>query len=128
MIVNPSVTTLKYKAKEEDIDINLLTDFHLCLSISSNELSVVVINTKNGKCLLGEKYEFESSQNANGLVNCLAEVYDDHHLLKAGFWGKITISIVNNNFTFIPNSLFEEKNPEKVNNQNRLRKNYPLPP
>jgi hypothetical protein len=110
MITNSSITHLKYKVIEENIDINLLANFHLCLSISSSELSIVVTDQSHGKCLIAEKHCFDPTNTVDGLIHCLEEVYDNHHLLKAGFWGKITVAIVNNKFTFIPNSLLDKDN------------------
>ncbi len=109
MIATPS-TKLKYKAKDALIDINHLTDYHLTILIAQEELSISIVNSKNNRCLLAEKHTF--NKNNTALTSC-EEIIEDHHLLKAGFWGQVTVAIANNNFTLVPNSLFEDENKEQ---------------
>lgn len=113
MILNPATTELKYRVKDDLIDIDQLMNYHLSVLIAKNEISISVVNSINNRCLLGEKHSFSEGNSTSALINACEEVFEDHHLLKAGFWGKITVAIANNNFTLIPNSLYDKDNIEK---------------
>ena len=110
MILNPASTELKYRVKDELIDINNLMNYHLAILIARNELSISVVDSKNNRCLLGEKHTFSEGNNIQAVLNACNQVFEDHHLLTAGFWGQITVAITNNSFTLVPNSLFDENN------------------
>ena len=113
MILHPATTELKYRAKDDVIDIDQLMDYHLSILVAKNELSISVVNSSNNRCLLGEKHTFSEGNNIQAVIHACDQVFEDHHLLKAGFWGQITVAVANNSFTLVPNSLFEENNKSK---------------
>jgi hypothetical protein len=113
MILNPATTKLKYAVKDDLIDIDHLMDYHLSLLIAKNELSISVVNSKNNRCLLGEKHTFSEGNNIQAVIHACDQIFEDHHLLKAGFWSQITVAITNNSFTLVPNSLFDKANKSK---------------
>lgn len=113
MILNTATTELKYAVKDEAIDIDQLMDYHLSILLSKNELSISVVHYKTNRCLLGEKHTFAEGNNIQAVLHACDEVFEEHHLLKAGFWGQITVAIANNSFTLVPNSLFEPDNKTK---------------
>jgi len=110
MILNPATSKLKYSVKDDSIDIDQLMNYRLSILIAKNELSVSIIDAKNNRCLSAEKHTFEEGYNIQALLHVCDEIFEDHHLLKAGFWGQIVVAITNNSFTLVPNSLFEEDN------------------
>mgnify|MGYP003685655691 CR=1 FL=1 len=113
MILNSSTTEVKYAIKDELIDIDQLMDYNLSILLSKNELSISVVHSKTNRCLLGEKHSFSEGNNIQAVLHACDEVFEAHHLLKAGFWGQITVAITNNIFTLVPNSLFEPDNKTK---------------
>ena len=110
MILNPATSELKYRAKDQMIDIDQLMDYHLSILVAKNELSISVVNSKINRCLLGEKHTFSEGNNTQALLHACDQIFDEHHLLKAGFWGQITVAVANNSFTLVPNSLFKKEN------------------
>lgn len=113
MILNTTTTELKYSVKDELIDIDHLMDYHLSILISKTELSLSVVNSRTNRCLLAEKHSFPEGNNVQAVIHACDEIFENHHLLQAGFWGQINVAVANNSFTLVPNSLFEANNKSK---------------
>lgn len=54
-----------------------------------------------------EDYIFENPLSAIDYIQQLENLYEDHWLLKAGFWKSIKLSVKNLKFSLVPASLFE---------------------
>lgn len=100
------------KVKDQKFDIDRIAEYGLFLQISDTDFEFCVIDIKENKCLLVESFEFRTVFNSQQLIAQLELLYDDHHLLKVGFWHSITLGVKNNKFSLIPKSLFNNDNIE----------------
>ena len=112
-MISESTARLKFKVKVDEIDIDQLMHYHLILSVAANEFTICVIDTLSKRCLLGEKHSFELGNSTENLTLICDRIIEDHHLLKARFWKKITVAYASQNFTLIPNDLIEDENLSK---------------
>lgn len=109
---NVSLVASTYKQKiairDERFDIEKLADYTLCLQISDHDFNVCAIDKRENRCLLVEQYEIDQIYSAAQIIEQLELIYDDHHVLQAGYWGNIIVAFKNKKFSFIPASLFDE--------------------
>lgn len=108
-MVETSTFSLKYKVKVDDIDIDQLMNYHLLISLSEKGMSVSVIDTISKRCLLGEKYSFNSHEEEQ-IMDTVSNIIEDHHLLNARFWNKVTVSYSSPKFTLVPHDLVDKDN------------------
>lgn len=105
-------TTISYKiikkVKDDKFDVDALHHYNLSLLIGIRDLQVCVVDTRSNRCLLLEDYVLAKVSSYSELVETLKNLFDDHHLLKAGFWKTTKIAVKNNKFSFIPIPLFDE--------------------
>ncbi len=103
---------LTNKIKDQKFDIDKISDYGLFIQVSDQDFEFCVIDIKENKCLLVESFDINTVFNTQQLLQQLELLYDDHHLLKVGFWHSITVGIKNNKFSLIPRSLFDNNNIE----------------
>lgn len=105
-----STTTAGYKlikkVKDAKFDVDNLHQYNLLIQIGVRDLQVSVVDSSNNKVLLLEDFVLPSVKTYSELKNTLAEIFEEHHLLMAGFWKSVRISIKNNKFSLVPSSLF----------------------
>lgn len=101
------------REKDPAFNIDLLFQYSLGIIIDYNDLQLCVMDKKNSKCLLFERYELMSVSNNDQLVEQVKEIYDNHHLLQAGYWKSISVAFRNHKFTLLPKSLFSENTKEE---------------
>lgn len=105
-----STTTAGYKlikkVKDAKFDVDNLHQYNLLIQIGVRDLQVSIIDSSNNQVLLLEDYVLPSVKTYTELKNMLAGLFEDHHLLTAGFWKTVRISIKNNKFSLVPSSLF----------------------
>jgi hypothetical protein len=97
------------KIKDDQFNVDLIFQYDLSMQISNEFFRLCIVDTEKNKCLLLEEYEFTSVFFPDQLINQLELIFDEHHLLQAGFWKSIKLSIKSKNFTLIPYSLFDEE-------------------
>jgi hypothetical protein len=56
--------------------------------------------------MLIEDYVMPDINSLDERVDCLECLFDDHHLLLAGFWNRIMVMVKNKKYSLIPTSLF----------------------
>lgn len=98
------------KVKDESFKIDNLQAYNLYLSFGEDTFEFCVIDTQSNKCILLEEYTLTGISSDNDLLAELNLIWENHHLLKAGFWKKVRVSFKNQQFTFIPNSLYSKEN------------------
>jgi len=95
------------KIKDEKFDVDQLHHYTLNLLIGYRDFQVMVVDSKTNRCLLIEDYIISNVSSYSGLVEVFEEIFDNHHILKAGFWSKVMVGIKGNKFALVPDSLFD---------------------
>lgn len=105
-----STTTAGYKLikkiKDAKFDVENLHQYNLLIQLGVRDLQVSIIDSTNNRVLLLEDYVLASVKTYKELQAMLATLFEEHHLLMAGFWKSVKISIKNNKFSLVPSSLF----------------------
>ncbi|UII32630.1 DUF3822 family protein [Fulvivirga ulvae] len=94
------------KIKDEKFDIDKLHQYNLMIQIGIRDLQIAVVDSTNNRCLLLEDYILASVKSYNALKELLATLFEEHHLLMAGFWKTVRISLKSNKFSLVPSALF----------------------
>ncbi len=104
--------TSKYKVikkvKDDRFDEELLHQYDLLIQTGPKDFQLAVIDSKDNRILVLEDYAMGNVQSHSELLLTLKDLFDDHALLKAGFWKSVKIGIKNNKFCQVPESLFVE--------------------
>ncbi|MTI39367.1 DUF3822 family protein [Fulvivirga lutimaris] len=105
-----NTTTAGYKLikkiKDAKFDVDQLHQYNLLLQVGVRDLQVSIIDSSSNRTLLLEDYVLPSVKTYKELQSNLENLFADHHLLMAGFWKTVKVSIKNNKFSLVPSSLF----------------------
>ncbi len=105
-----NTTTAGYKLikkiKDAKFDIENLHQYNLFIQIGVRDLQISIVDSSNNRVLLLEDYVLASVKTYAELKEMLAHLFADHHLLMAGFWKTVKVSVKNNKFSLVPASLF----------------------
>ncbi len=96
------------KIKDEKFDVMDLHHYNLSFQIGTRDFQLLVTDSRTNNALLLEDYILSNVASYHELTNVLEELFDNHHLLKAGFWKNIRIGFKNNKFSLVPASLFSK--------------------
>lgn len=96
------------KIKDEKFDVEDLHHYTLSIQIGTRDFQLLVTDSRKNKVLLLEDFILSSITSYKNLTENLGELFDDHHLLKVGFWKKIRICFKNNKFSLVPSALFSK--------------------
>ncbi len=96
------------KIKDKDFDVDNLHRYNLHILSGNRDLQCTVSDSETGKCLLLEDYAIAKVKTYKELVAILADLFDNHELLKAGFWKSVKVGIKNNKFALVPSKLFDK--------------------
>lgn len=97
------------KIKDDKFDVDRLHLYNLYILIGIRDVQLVVIDNSESRCLLVEDYVLAETNAYNQLIVILDSLFDDHHLLKAGFWSSVKLGLKNNKFSLVPSHLFSEE-------------------
>lgn len=97
------------KIKDTRFSIDYLQDYILLLQAGEREFQLAVIDTKTHRCLLLEHYNFFNVRNKEEYQQLIEALFEDHHLLMAGFWHSVRFAIKNLQFSLIPAALFDKE-------------------
>jgi hypothetical protein len=100
---------LSQKVKDDTFDVDLISQYNLLLQIGADSFRFCVADTTRNRCLWLEDYKFHYKLPAAQFLEQLAAIYDDHHVLKAGFWNEVKVCFKSSCFTLVPLSLFNEE-------------------
>ena len=103
---------LSAKVKDESFSIDELQHYNLYITISFHSIEFCIVSNKNNKCIYLEEYTLAQVNNQSDLLNEMKTLWENHHLLNAGFWKKVRVAYKNQHFTFIPSSLYSKENKE----------------
>jgi hypothetical protein len=96
------------KIKDDKFDIDNLHFYTLILLIGIRDFQLCVVDSRNNKCLILEDYILASIKSYGEIIGLLESIYDDHYLLKAGFWKSVRVAFKNNKFSLLPSPLFSK--------------------
>lgn len=104
-------TSISYKLikkiKDDKFNIDHLEHYHLLLQLGPRDLQVAIIDSRSNQVLLLEDYILASVKTYGEFIEVLELIFDEHHLLLAGFWKAVKISIKNGKFSLVPSPLFD---------------------
>lgn len=95
------------KIKEEKFEVDQLHNYSLNLLLGNRDFQVSVIDNRDNRCLLIEDFIISSVDSYASLINVFEDIFDNHHLLKAGFWSSVKVGFKSNKFSLVPASLFD---------------------
>ncbi|MEL6561480.1 MAG: DUF3822 family protein [Bacteroidota bacterium] len=104
--VKTSSFKLITKIKDDKFDVDNLHNYSLSLQVGIRDFQFCVTNTKDNRCLILEDYKLEDVTTVNSRLKALHKLFDNHHLLLAGFWNSIKLSIKTHKFSLIPSQHF----------------------
>ncbi|SHK47042.1 MULTISPECIES: DUF3822 family protein [Reichenbachiella] len=94
------------RVKDNRFDVDKLHDYCLLLQIGIRDIQICVTDTKDNSCLLVEDFSLLDIKTVNARLKVLASLFENHHLLKAGFWDSIKLSLKSHKFSLVPTSHF----------------------
>ena len=94
--------------KDDVLDIELLSQYHLSIGISQNELEMGIVDSENHRCLFFELIPITQNISRDAYFETLGKIFDEHPLLPAGFWGSISVFVKNQHFSLIPSEFFSK--------------------
>ncbi|MCU0318001.1 MAG: DUF3822 family protein [Amoebophilaceae bacterium] len=95
--------------RDKTLNITTLPECHLSIHISGTCFKVSCVNLVTTQCMLLEVYRLAYGH-AYQRVRSIEQLYQDHPLLVANNWSAVTLCIDNQQYTLIPQQLFQEKN------------------
>lgn len=104
---------LNIKVKDDKFSIDDIAQYNLSLQVSFDFLRICITDTAQNRCLLIEDYQIGFVRETSQLIDQLNLIFEDHHLLRAGFWKTIKVSMKGKGFSLIPNSLFDKEQARK---------------
>jgi hypothetical protein len=121
LAVSSTQFRLLRRAKDPKFNIDDLEHYNLMLQAGFSDIQLCITDTRKNRVLLMEDYVLPGVTNQVERVECLDCLFDDHHLLLAGFWNKIKVLVKNKRFSIIPKDLFVEESMEEY-----IRLNAPI--
>jgi len=94
--------------KDKKFDVDKLHQYSLSIQIGLRDFQLLVVDTSNNQCLLLEDFGLGKIESYSQLVETLKIIFNDHHVIAAGFWKSVKISIKNSKYSFIPATLFDK--------------------
>jgi hypothetical protein len=94
------------KIKDDKFDVDELHQYILSLSVGIRDFQLCITNSTNNRVLLLEDFRLEDIRTVNSRIRALKHIYENHHLLKAGFWKEVKIALKTHKFTLVPNNYF----------------------
>ena len=92
--------------RDPNFTIDDLTHYTLSLLIGRSDFQFCVIDTRENRCLMLEDYQFGSTLTSYEFNEVLFNLFENHHVLTAGFWKAVKLVIKNQKFTLLPAALF----------------------
>ncbi|MGL1885095.1 MAG: DUF3822 family protein [Reichenbachiella sp.] len=94
------------RIKDSRFDVEKLHHYCLSLQVGIRDFQICVTDTRDHSCLILEDYLLVEVKTINSRLEVLAKLFENHHLLMAGFWESIKLSLKSHKFSLVPSSLF----------------------
>ncbi|NJM25316.1 MAG: DUF3822 family protein [Bacteroidia bacterium] len=106
-------TALQYKLikkiKDERFDEEDIHHYILLINIGTRDLQTAVIDSRDHRVLLMEDFVLPTLTSYAEQEQILSGLFDNHALLRVGFWKQVKIAIKNQKFIQVPDALFAEE-------------------
>lgn len=99
---------LQKKIKDDTFDVEELHNYALSLQIGNRDLQLCVTDIRSNRLLLLEDFILEGVKTIKGRVEVIKKLFENHHLLMAGFWNSVRVSTKTHKFTLVPASHFDQ--------------------
>jgi len=99
--ISANYKTLK-KVKDEAFNVDSLQNYCLSLQIGIRDLQFCIIDTTTNKCLVVEDFIFQDVKTINTRLMVVQKLFENHHLLMAGFWHSVKVAFKSHKFSLIP--------------------------
>ncbi len=119
---NASYKLIK-KIKDDRFDEENLHQYRLLIQLGVRDFQIAVVAESDHRLLFFEDYVLGDIHSHNELLQSLKSLFEAHPILHAGFWKEVKISVKNNKFAQLPESLFEPSS-----SQDYLKFNAPIEP
>ena len=96
------------KVKDDRFDEDKIHQYHLLIQLGVKDFQIGIVDSENNQIVFFEDYVLGDLTNHHDWIDLLKSLFESHHLLQAGFWKRVQVSIKNNKFTQVPASLFIE--------------------
>ncbi len=107
------VYQLETYIKSDKFDVEDMSYYQLCLSVSNEHFRFCAVNSLDHTCLILQDFRFFARQSEDELLNTLNRIFDNDMFLKANFWKSINIIQKGQPYTLVPSKFFEETAPER---------------
>ena len=97
------------KIKDEKFDVEQLHQYGLSMQVGIRDFQFCITDVETNTCLLLEDYVLENVKTIKTRLKILASLFENHHLLMAGFWKSVKLSIKSHKFSLVPSSHFVEE-------------------
>ncbi|MBV6645133.1 MAG: DUF3822 family protein [Cyclobacteriaceae bacterium] len=98
--------TLLKRVKDERFDIDDLHHYSLSIQVGVRDFQLCVTDVRENKPLLFEDFRLDNIKTVNTRLRVLHSIFDNHHLLQAGFWSSAKLSLKTHKFSLVPVSHF----------------------
>lgn len=109
MIEKNGAYKLNKRIKDDTFNVDKISSYYLSLQVNHSLFRFCVTDTERNRCLLLEDFQLNNITSPDQLIKVLGEIYDDHHILQAGYWKSIKLAIKNPYFSLVPNALFDKE-------------------
>ena len=96
------------RGKDPKFNIDNLDHYNLLLQIGFSDFQLCITDSRDNMILLLEDYVMPGVSNQVERVECLEKIFDNHHLLLAGFWNEVKVLVKNRKFALVPSAFFIE--------------------
>lgn len=93
--------------KDDKFNVEELQHYNLSLQLGPCDFQIAVTDIRDQRCLIMESYNIPKEAD---LLPSLISIFEDHYFLKAGFWNSVKVAFINNKFSLVPYSLFDNDN------------------
>ncbi len=109
---NASYRLIK-KIKDDRFDEENLHQYRLLIQLGVRDFQIAVVAESDQRLLFFEDYVLGDIHSHTELLLSLKSLFEAHPILHAGFWKEVKISIKNNKFAQLPESLFESSSSQE---------------
>lgn len=107
--IHSATYKLVKRVKDSKFDVDQLHHYCLSMQIGIRDFQLAITDTQTNTCLLLEDYILQDVKTINARLQVLAKLFESHHLLMAGFWHSIKLSLKSHKFSLVPATHFVEE-------------------
>jgi hypothetical protein len=97
------------KIKDDRFDEDHIHQYDLLIQLSVRDFQIAIVDCSDGRVLYFEDYVLGDLTSHQELLTLFQTLFESHPVLQAGFWNSVKVSIKNNKFVQVPDSLFVEE-------------------